>query len=311
LPCSPGLAGLPDRVAERWVKRAELILFAMNIVYATSYVATRATLGSVPPGTLAFTRLVIAWAALAPFARPRAAEPPISRSDRRTIAWMGLLGFAGAYAFSHWGIARSTASNAALLIVVEPLTLMLASPFYLGERLSPREAVGAALAVVGTALVVVNGIPGVTEKLVPHWQGDLLLVLAGVAYAAYSLLGRRVLARHAPLGVTTRSLAWGAGGILPVVAAEWASGARPAWAAPAVAGTLYLALVISALGYVAWNWALARVPAPRAALFLNVQPIAGALLGAVLLDEPLNGFTIFGGVAIVAGLAVAFGRASR
>jgi drug/metabolite transporter (DMT)-like permease len=293
------------------VKLAELILFAANIVYATSYVATRATLGSIPPGTLAFARLVLAWAALAPFARPRTEEPPVSRSDRRTIAWMGLLGFAAAYAFSHWGIARSTASNAALLIVVEPLTLMLVSPFYLGERLSRREAWGAALAVIGTVLVVVNGIPGVTAKLVPHWQGDLLLVLAGVAYAAYSLLGRRVLDRHAPLGVTTRSLAWGTIGILPIVAAEWVSGARPLWTAPAIAGTLYLAVVISALGYVAWNWALARVPAPRAALFLNVQPIAGALLGPLLLDEPLTGFTVAGGVAIVAGLAIAFGRAAR
>ena len=168
---------------------------------------------------------------------------------------------------------------------------------------------GAALAVAGTTLVVVNGIPGVTEKLVPHWQGDLLLVLAGVAYAAYSLLGRRVLDRHAPLGVTARSLVWGAAADLR----RWRPpSGRPAhgplWTASAVAGTLYLAVVITALGYVAWNWALARVPAPRAALFLNVQPIAGALLGAVLLGEPVTIFTLAGGAAIVAGLGVAFGR---
>src|SRR5262249_38010256 len=199
-------------------------------------------------------------------ARCGPARPPVAGRVRRPAdpgRGMGVLGCAAASAFSQWGIARSTASNAALLIVVEPLALMLASPFYLGERLSRREAVGAALAVVGTVLVVVNGIPGVTEKLVPHWQGDLLPVLSGVAYAAYWLLGRRVLDRHAPLGVTTRSLAWGTAGILPIVVAEWASGARPLWTVPAVAGTLYLALVISALGYVAWNWALARVSAPR------------------------------------------------
>jgi drug/metabolite transporter (DMT)-like permease len=80
------------------VKLAELVLLEANIVYATSYVATRATLGSIPPGVLAFTRLVIAWTALAPFARPRAGEPPVSPGDRRTIAWMGLLGFAAACA---------------------------------------------------------------------------------------------------------------------------------------------------------------------------------------------------------------------
>jgi drug/metabolite transporter (DMT)-like permease len=290
------------------VTRADLVLLVANVVYATSYVATRVTLGSVPPVALAGIRLVLGALVLAPFSGRRAGEPPLSRGDHRAIAWMGLVGFAGAYVLSHWGIALSTATNASLLIVVEPLSLMLLSPFYLGERLSRREALGAALALGGTVLVVVNGIPGVTETLVPHWQGDALLVLAGLAYAAYSLLGRRVLERHAALGVTARSLAWGAAGIVPAVGAEWASGARPAWTASAAVGTLYLAVVISAVGYVAWNWALARVPAPRAALFLTLQPIVGALLGAAVLGEPLTVFTVVGGVALVAGLGVAFGR---
>jgi drug/metabolite transporter (DMT)-like permease len=289
---------------------ADLVLLGANVVYATSYVATRVTLGSVPPATLAFARLAIGALILAPLI-PRGGAPPLSREDRRAIGWMGILGFAGAYVASHWGIAWSTATNAALLIVVEPLSLMLLSPLYLGEQLSRREAVGAALAITGTMLVVVNGIPGVTATLVPHWRGDLLLIIAGLAYASYSLLGRRVLERHEPVGVTARSLVWGAAAIQPVVGAEWASGSRPVWTGPAVAGTLYLAVVITALGYVAWNWALARVSAPRAALFLNVQPIVGALLGAALLGEPLSGFTIVGGAAIVAGLAVAFGSKPR
>ena len=290
---------------------AYLTLLGANVPYATSYVATRVTLGSVPPATLALARLAIGSLVLAPLARPRVSDPTLSRDDRRAIAWMGILGFAAAYVFGHWGIARSTATNAALLIVVEPVSLMLLSPLYLGERLSRREAMGAALAVAGSVLVVLNGIPGVTGTLVSHWQGDLLLVLAGLAYASYSLLGRRVLERHAPLRVTARSLVWGAAGILPVAGVEWASGVRAAWTATAVAGTLYLAVVITALGYVAWNWALARVPAPRAAIFLNVQPIVGTLLGAALLGEPLTPFTILGGALIVAGLAVAFGPGAR
>jgi drug/metabolite transporter (DMT)-like permease len=224
---------------------------------------------------------------------------------------MGILGFAGAYMCSNWGIAHSTATNAALLITVEPLTMILLSPWYLGERLSRREAVGAALTIAGAVVLVVNGIPGLTAELVPHWTGDLVLVLAGVAYASYSLLGRGVLQRHAPLGVTTRSLVWGAAALVPVAGLEWAAGARPIWTATAVAGTLYLAVVITALGYVVWNWALARVPAPRAAIFLNTQPIIGALLGAVLLGEPITIFTVLGGSLVVTGLAVAFGPGAR
>jgi drug/metabolite transporter (DMT)-like permease len=287
-----------------------LLLVGANVLYATAYVATRVTLRDVPPSTLALARLVIGALVLTPFAGRRSGQA-LARGDRRAIAWMGLLGFSAAYALSHWGIAWSTATNAALLIVVEPVSLMLLSPAYLGERLSRREALGAALAIAGTVLVVVNGIPGVTATVVSHWQGDLLLVLSGVAYASYSIFGRRVLARQASLGVTARSLVWGAAGLVPVTLAEWAAGVRPAWTATGVAGTLYLAVVITALGYVAWNWALARVPAPRAAIFLNVQPIVGALLGVLLLDEALTSFTIIGGVALVAGLAVAFGPRAR
>jgi drug/metabolite transporter (DMT)-like permease len=68
------------------------------------------------------------------------------------------------------------------------------------------------------------------------------------------------------------------------------------------AGALYLAVVITALGYLAWNWGLARVEASRAAVFLTVQPIAGALLGVAFLHEPLTGFTLAGGALIVLGL---------
>lgn len=285
-------------------------MLGANVVYGTSYVVARVTLESVPPATLAFLRLVIASLVLVLLSRRQPAEP-LCRADRRAIAWMGILGFAGAYVCSNWGIAHSTATNAALLITVEPVAMILLSPWYLGERLSRRGGVGAALTIVGTVVLVVNGIPGVTERLVPHWSGDLALVLAGVAYASYSLLGRRVLERHAPLAVTTRSLMWGAVALLPIAGLEWASGVRPIWTGVAVIGTVYLAVVITALGYVVWNWALARVPAPRAAIFLNIQPIVGALLGVLLLGEPFTIFTGLGGVLVVTGLAVAFGPGAR
>ncbi len=58
-----------------------------------------------------------------------------------------------------------------------------------------------------------------------------------------------------------------------------------------------------------WNWALARVPAPRAAIFLTVQPIMGALLGVVLLGEAFTVFTATGGALIVAGLLLTVSRA--
>jgi drug/metabolite transporter (DMT)-like permease len=283
----------------------DLLLIAANLVYATSYLATRLTLDHLPPATLAMLRLIVASAILVPLA---AREPRVrlTRRDHLRLAGMGMVGFAAAFALSHWGVARSTVTNAALLIAVEPLTLLLLGPALLGERLGVREKAGAALAITGSVLVVVNGVPGVTAVVVPHWQGDLMLVLAGVAFAAYSLLGRPLLARLPALPVTAWSIAWGVPALVPLAAAEWTSGApRSMTAAAPLAGVLYLGLVITGGGYLAWNWALERVPAARAAIFLNIQPIAGAVLGVMVLGEPLGPFTVAGGLLVVTGLAVA------
>ena len=282
---------------------AAILLLVANVVYATSYVVTRIVLDDVPPTLLALLRLVVGAAVLVPLGRRSAshsAVPP--EGDRARVFWMGALGFAAAFALSHWGIARSSATNAALLIVVEPLTLVVLGPLLLGERLTRREALGAAVAVAGAVLVVLNGVPGVTLDIFPRWRGDALLVLAGMAYASYSLFGRTVLTDSNATAITARSIVWGALVMAPLAAVEWAGGARPALTTAAVVGTLYLALVITAGAYLVWNWALARVEAARAAPFLTVQPVVGALLGVLVLGEPVTRFTAIGGALVVLGL---------
>jgi drug/metabolite transporter (DMT)-like permease len=242
------------------VRSAYALLFAANLVYATSCVATRVVLGDLLTAFLALVRLVVGAAILVPLARalappagprgwrvptrpptppersaaprqsrgaPRPRDSFSERGDAWRIAWMGVVGFAGAFALSHWGLARSTATNAALLIIVEPLSIMALSPLLLGERLRRREVAGGGLALLGAVLVVVNGAPGLTHALAPHWRGDLLLVLAGLAYGAYTLIGRAVLARQSPLVVTARSIVWGAVVMVPLAVAEWLGGARP------------------------------------------------------------------------------------
>ena len=286
---------------------AYLVFLLANAVYGTSYVATRIVLEhGVGPATLAVTRLVIGAAMLAPLALARRpADNRLSGRDRWRVGWMGVLGFAAAFAFANWGIAGSTATNAALLITVEPVSLILLSPLFLGERLTCRELVGATFTLAGATLVVLNGVPGLSVSIAPHWRGDLLLVLSGLAYAAYSLIGRSVLARHAALPVTTWSMLWGLAAMVPLGALEWLGGHRPRWSAAALIGTAYLGVVITALGYLVWNWVLERVEAPRLALFVNVQPVVGACLGIWWLGEPLTAFTVIGGALVLVGLHVA------
>ena len=160
-------------------------------------------------------------------ADPGAAGPggawsrPLSREDHWRLALIGVVGFTGAFALGNWGLARSTASNAALLITVEPTALILLSPLVLGERLTRREGLGAALAILGAAVIVVNGIPGVTPVPgAPLARATSLLILSGAGLRV--LLADRPAPcsrRHPALVVTAWSIVWGAAAMVPVAAA--------------------------------------------------------------------------------------------
>src|SRR5437899_2474864 len=125
------------------------------------------------PATLSFCRLAIGSLVLVPLAlAQRREDRPLSRSDRWSIFWMGLSGFAAAFAFGNWGLRLSTATNAALLITVEPVSLILLSPLVLGERLTRREGVGALLTVVGVLAL--------RETLTIYTVAGGVLILIGV-----------------------------------------------------------------------------------------------------------------------------------
>ena len=286
---------------------AEVVLLTANAVYGSAYVTMRPAVEAAGPITLAFLRLLIGFAMVAPAglgARGTGAAR-LSAGDHRTLFWMGFVGFTLAMALAHWGLAWSTATNAALLVATEPIALVALAPIVLGERLTRREGWGTALALVGATVIVVNGVPDLTVSIAPHWRGDLLLLLSGVCFAAYSLLGRPVLARYPSIRVTAWSFLWGVVTTAPLAAVEWRVGSRAPWTAASVAAVLYLGIVITGLGYLVWNWALERVSAARAAIYLNVQPLVGALLGVAWLGEPMSVFTVAGGVLVVLGLWLA------
>ena len=141
---------------------AYVVLLVSNLIFATGYSVSRIVLEDIGPATLAMARLTIGSLILVPWAWRGMVAAKLSREDHWRLALTGVVGFTLAFALGNWGLAHSTASNAALLITVEPAALILLSPLVLGERLSRREGLGAALAILGAAVIVVNGIPGVT-----------------------------------------------------------------------------------------------------------------------------------------------------
>src|SRR5688500_10856947 len=124
-----------------------LLLLGVNIVWGSTYVVARGVLESAPPLVLAFLRFALAALVMLAF---RCHRPPVDgnpASPRRsrmagTLAVMGIVGFGLAKLLNYEGLARSTATDAALNINLETVFTAVLAALLLHQRLRGREWAG-------------------------------------------------------------------------------------------------------------------------------------------------------------------------
>jgi drug/metabolite transporter (DMT)-like permease len=137
-----------------------------------------------------------------------------------------------------------------------------------------------------------------------QFTGDILVLIAVVAWAYYTVLGKPLIRKYGAVVVTARAMTYGTLLFLPLGAWSLRGFAPTAVSTEAWVGLLYCALITSVIVYTLWYWALHFIDAARVAVFNNIQPVVAALLGWWLLQEAISPTFIAGGVLVVAGVLI-------
>jgi drug/metabolite transporter (DMT)-like permease len=222
---------------------------------------------------------------------------PRGRADHLRMLAVGTVGYALPLYLGTLGQRDSSATNAALLIGIEPVSIAVLSAFFLRERLDRAKAFSIAAGLVGGALIVSQGRPVWREALEGQLRGDVILFFHGICWALYSVIGKAALRTVDPLAFT---------GITTLHSLAAFSLARPGLAGSpsprAVWALLYLAVLVTVVATVLWNKGLEKVPATRVAAFVFVQPLTGVLLGVLVGRERLTAWTLLGGALVLGGM---------
>jgi drug/metabolite transporter (DMT)-like permease len=280
-------------------------VLAVAAAWGGNYVVVKEILRSVSP--LAFTAvrygllLPVALALVARDARGREGRHPLplSRRERLLVAASGLVGYVvNPLAFS-LAVARTSAFSAALLTSTTPLFSALALAALRIEALDGRQWAGTLLAFAGVAVFVSEGARGGLAA------GDLLSLATAASFAAYGILNKPLLARHAPSRVLSLTLLTGSGPLLAVclpavLAQRWDRMGLETWA-----GVGYAAVVVVAVGHSVWNWGIARMGVARTVPYSYLQPVLAGVFAAALLGEPFGPVKLIGSAAVLAGLVLA------
>jgi drug/metabolite transporter (DMT)-like permease len=229
---------------------------------------------------------------------------PFCRRQLAMLLVASVVGIPIQFLIQFKGLQLTTVSHASIIVGTLPMMLALGSTVFLHERLNRVEWGILLLSALGALLIALSGLP-LRAGPQTTTQGDLLVWVSMIAAVGMILISKRLFNTHDPLQITASMIV--AGTVILLVCAEIWQPLRfqfsaKAWMAVGAQGGL-----ATAGAYLCWNWGLARVPASRSAVFLNLEPIVGTLLGLVFLHEMLNLTAVLGGTMIL-GSAVYVSR---
>lgn len=281
-------------MTERFDARLLLLIALAMLAFASNSVLGRLALGSeaIDPGSYTLIRLASGALMLWMIVRcnRRSSSEAAESRPRQWLSGVMLVVYALCFSFAY--VSLHTGTGALILFGMVQLT-MVGWGVAKGERPSPVQWVGSALAIAGLCYLVS---PGVTA---PPLKGAVLMALSGVAWGVYSLRGKGV---SSPIQASAENFLWA----LPLAVLVWLL-TMSGWHA-SLNGVLLAVesgALASGLGYVLWYRILPAITATTAATVQLSVPVIASVLGVLLVSEPVtmrlvvSSFTILGGIGLV------------
>lgn len=207
------------------------------------------------------------------------------------------------FIFETFGIARSTASQAGVMIAFVPVAVSLLAMLFLKERTNSKQVLFITLSILGV-FIINSDVRFSSDNMI----GNLLLLGAVGSAAVYQILSRKYSTNFTPIEITfvmmwvgaivftiigmTRTLQYG--GISDYFA--------PLLDLNILGALLYLGVLSSVIAFFFMNFVLSKVQATKAAILANLTTVVAIFAGVFILHEPFNLIKLAGSIMILIGV---------
>ncbi|MDH5461935.1 MAG: EamA family transporter, partial [Candidatus Bathyarchaeota archaeon] len=226
----------------------------------------------------------------------------VEKRDLPILLFLAFTGVTFFFTFQYTGIQMAGASVAAIFVcLLSPILIAILSARIFKERLTKKQVAGIGIAAVGTFLVITDGVLSF-ETGGEFFFGSLILLSTPILWAAYSLVGKRVLEKYDSFLVVAYVTMLGGLFLLPFSLAENSLHGIFTMSFHAWLAILFLSLTCSLMGYYIWFYVLKQVGAAVTSSFLFGEPLITVLLAMVFIGEEASLFVLLGGALIFAGV---------
>ncbi|EMK3510946.1 DMT family transporter [Vibrio parahaemolyticus] len=275
-----------------------LLPFFTVMIWGGNSIVNKMAASTIEPSAMSFYRWFVAMVLLTPFCLPAVIKQRhVIRPYLTKLAFLALLGMVLNQSLGYYAGLTTTASNMALITSLVPLISVFLSVPLLGKSVSMLSIVGGVISLGGLAFMLGHG--DVTYFLHQDMtQGDSLMLLAALVYAAYCVLLKRW---KMPFNSLTLVYMQGFFSVI-MLTPLWLSSEQLLPIQEALPLIAYAGIAASIFAPLMWVKAIDLIGADSSAMFMNLMPVVSVALASTLLGEEIHVYHIIGGLMVISGV---------
>jgi drug/metabolite transporter (DMT)-like permease len=277
--------------------KQQIIMLLAVLFWSGAFIAGKYTANVIDPVTVTFLRFLIASVILTVYIKSQGIEWKLTKMLLQRSLILAVVGMLGYHLFFYKALESTTAIHASLIASTNPFFTYVLSIIFLKSQLKAKKFIYIFMALIGVALIVIdwnfaNLIQGGINP------GDLIMIVAVMCWASYSILVKRYITEFNPMIMTTTVFI-----ITTVLLAPFADytivmrlfSYRP----EIIASVVYMGIFPTVFGYMIQQYSIKAIGPEKTNIFINLVPVFTVGLSIVLLGETLNLLNLLAGIVVV------------
>ncbi len=275
------------------------VIFSI-VVWAVTFISTKILLESFNPLEILIIRFIVGYVVL--WAVYPHSMGWLSLRQEFLLFLAGFTGITLYFVFENVALTYTYASNVGIILATVPFfTALIGGIVFPSERVGGAFFLGFVVAIIGVGLISLNG-----AELELNPIGDLLVVVAAVIWAVYSVILKEISKWGIPsLAMTRRTFAYALLSMVCLIP-FWGFSLEPGEIFEMVnlGNLLFLGVLASAICFATWNFGVKAIGAVKSSVYLYASPMITVIFSAIILGEKITPMELGGIGLILLGLII-------
>lgn len=197
----------------------------------------------------------------------------------------------------------TSASEASIIAATIPIVVLILSGIFLKEKISIIGAGGIMISFTGIVVLVLGNMNG-ELNLGSHLTGNIIMLGAVLSAAIYIVLTHELGKKYSSFEITGTQIIYGTLIFIIISIIQFNKISITQIDSIAVASVLFLAILSTVIAFFCYNYALTKIPAAQASIFINGVPVVTAFSAVFILGEALNLIQILGGLSVIFAVTI-------